>query len=95
MGLSEGTFEQSLIDEMFENYMDILDRIADGVVQDITLGIDDFRLITEYNETQEDIQVSTLQKMFVDSAYKYPDLLAVSCKGKVLPIVNLTRCLAK
>lgn len=91
----QGLFEQSLIDEMFENYMDILDRIADGVVQDITLSIDDFRLITEYNETQEDIQISTLQKMFVDSAYKYPDLPAVSCKGKSITYRELDKMSSK
>ncbi len=78
----EGLFESSLIEEMFENYIGMLDNIIENEVPVINLSIDDLRLVTEYNETNEEFNIIPLQKMFSDSAKKYPERTAVSCAGK-------------
>ncbi|SHO52357.1 non-ribosomal peptide synthetase [Anaerocolumna xylanovorans] len=77
-----GIFDQDMIDEMFREYVDIIDSIADDTVREITLSQKNLELLARYNDTYEKIEPATLQGMFKSSADEYPDFPAVSCGDK-------------
>ncbi len=84
-----GLFEQELIDEMFLEYMDILEHIADGEVREPGLSQRDLELATMYNATGKEIPFKTLHGLFQESAAQYPELPAVSCGERMYTYAEL------
>lgn len=68
----EELFRPETIDEMFSEYSAIINSLVKD--EDIVLKNDKLETFyAAYNDTQQDIPKKTLQKLFSDSAKKYPD----------------------
>ncbi|MBE6052204.1 MAG: amino acid adenylation domain-containing protein [Clostridium sp.] len=69
-------FDEDVITNMFNYYIDlILSLVGDkpGIVEDAYLD----KFIEDYNNTDEDVKVETLQKLFMNKAKEYPNNIAV------------------
>ena len=76
----EKLFLPSLMDRMFKAFEDAVsdaDRLLDMKESGITVSEDDRKKIYEYNDTVQDISVMPLHELFLRSAERYPERIAV------------------
>lgn len=71
-------FDDNVIDQMFEQYLTIIDNLIDGVENYIpNISDSDLSMISKYNDTEEQFNYQTLDCLFREKAKEYPDKLCI------------------
>jgi yersiniabactin nonribosomal peptide synthetase len=73
---AEKCFDESMIDKMFENFLETIRKGLSGLM--ITQGLD-LEMVDAYNRTEEEVELNTLQTLFSKQAKKTPQGTAVIC----------------
>ena len=75
----EDIFEESVIESMFNQYIDILNSIVNNDKTEYVMmpAKEDLALVKEYNNTKEDINIETLQVLFKEQVEKTPEKVAI------------------
>nr|WP_279233597.1 non-ribosomal peptide synthetase [Clostridium estertheticum] len=88
----DGLFEQEVIDNMFEQFIGILSMLADTEDEyRFKLREEDIRLIEGYNRTEEYIQATTLQRLFMEQAKMTPNNNAITFEDTSITYKKLDR----
>ncbi|OXZ30943.1 non-ribosomal peptide synthetase, partial [Finegoldia magna] len=77
----EELFDESMINQMFNQYISLIESLAGENVVYPSLSDRDNSLVKSYNETEEDIPSTTVQDEFSKIVEKYPDKVIVKDKN--------------
>ncbi|WP_432406648.1 AMP-binding protein [Wukongibacter sp. M2B1] len=74
----EELFDENIIDAMFKQFIDILEKLKDGI-NEYTLEppAEDLLAVKEYNDTYEAIEYDTLHELFIEQVSRTPQNTAV------------------
>ena len=85
-------FEQDSIGFMFDQYICVLESLADGdEVYEFELDQKDRKLLEKYNDTEEELPVQTLHRLFMEQARRSPHKTAVISEKGSLSYEELDR----
>lgn len=76
----EELFDESMINQMFNQYISLVESLAGENIAYPDLSVHDSNLVKTYNETKEEIPSTTVQDEFKKIVEKYPDKVMVKDK---------------
>jgi len=85
----EQLFEKDLIENMFEQYIGILESIIEEKEYRLEAKSSDLAIIDEYNATEQEIGKETLHGLFIKQAEKTPNNIAVMFEENTLTYKEL------
>jgi amino acid adenylation domain-containing protein len=85
----EQLFEKDLIENMFEQYIGILESIIEEKEYRLEAKSSDLEVINEYNATEQEIGKETLHGLFIKQAEKTPNNIAVMFEENTLTYKEL------
>ena len=87
----EDIFEASVIEAMFNQYVATISSILNNVQSDYLLepSKEDKALVKSYNNTEEKIEVLTLQGLFIEQVRKTPDKTAIEYEDQTITYKEL------
>ena len=88
----EELFDENIINLMFEQYTQSLDALRNETEDyEISLDSSDMELVEQYNDTDEDIPLTTLHAMFQEQVKRFPDHTAVMFKDLSINYLELDK----
>ncbi|RAL25791.1 non-ribosomal peptide synthetase [Thermoflavimicrobium daqui] len=88
----EELFDQDMIKIMFDQYVSMMDQLAEkGEITPLQLTQSEQTLLTQYNQTKEELRKATLHQLFVEQVQRTPNQLAVVFEHQSITYQELDR----